>query len=626
MTVPYIFQNRTSPIPLAELDADLLAASGILTGWTFVRSTQTALPSQTIFVGIPLYITGTNSLIVYVNGLLAQNSDYTETNTTTVTFAAPFVGGEQVAFFSGSLVSSYAVSANGVTFTQVGSGAVSRMVQGKLEESVSIFDFMTSAQISDAKAGTASIDIRAAFAAAVLAARGKKLFFPEGQYLLNTDGGTITLEEICIDGEMVLDGSAGAIDQGSVIRVVGTTNSPFKVRRGTTFNGLGIYYPNQTDSAAPTAYPVTFDFDYSNGAVQFVYITNNVIYNAYKFIDMSDTGGNVGHIWIENNSICVLNRGIWIRRNLEHIRIYANDFTFGIWQDATDEAKARKYIRDNCTYIKIDESDGLDVFDNLMFGSLNGVLAAASALTQLQIYSRNSFDNVRYPIKATGAGNWDGTILENVFNSINGNHTTLQARSIEISTTGVGRENITIGPNAWKQSTEDHIYVTGNNPTRDITVTGGNFLSWAAFKAGGTYGALNINGSLTSLMITGSKVNGINNTAHSNGLIGTFNVLTCNGVNFEGCTAALSVTVGYANGAGNVSYATGGATSDIVGATVLQWGPNAFDKPNAKTVIQYNMTALSNNASYVNDGAAQAGGIPVGGMYRNGSALMVRVA
>lgn len=31
-------------------------------------------------------------------------------------------------------------------------------------------------------------------------------------------------------------------------------------------------------------------------------------------------------------------------------------------------------------------------------------------------------------------------------------------------------------------------------------------------------------------------------------------------------------------------------------------------------------------ANYANDGAASAGGVPVGGLYRNGSVVMIRVA
>lgn len=39
-----------------------------------------------------------------------------------------------------------------------------------------------------------------------------------------------------------------------------------------------------------------------------------------------------------------------------------------------------------------------------------------------------------------------------------------------------------------------------------------------------------------------------------------------------------------------------------------------------------NITGLAALGNYANDTAAAAGGVPIGGMYRNGSILMVRVA
>lgn len=48
----------------------------------------------------------------------------------------------------------------------------------------------------------------------------------------------------------------------------------------------------------------------------------------------------------------------------------------------------------------------------------------------------------------------------------------------------------------------------------------------------------------------------------------------------------------------------------------------------AETLAQKTLAApkLSGLGDYVNDAAAAAGGVPVGGVYRNGSVLMVRVA
>lgn len=67
-----------------------------------------------------------------------------------------------------------------VGFLPVGVGAVSRTVQDKLHSAeVSIFDFMTPAQISDVKSGTPTLNISGAFRAALLASSGKRLIFEQ---------------------------------------------------------------------------------------------------------------------------------------------------------------------------------------------------------------------------------------------------------------------------------------------------------------------------------------------------------------------------------------------------------------------------------------------------------------
>lgn len=59
----------------------------------------------------------------------------------------------------------------GVGYLPAGTGAVATTVQTKLRESVSVFDFMTAAQIADAQSNTASIDVTAAFLAACTASK-----------------------------------------------------------------------------------------------------------------------------------------------------------------------------------------------------------------------------------------------------------------------------------------------------------------------------------------------------------------------------------------------------------------------------------------------------------------------
>jgi hypothetical protein len=71
---------------------------------------------------------------------------------------------------------------NLVGFLQAGTGAVATTVQAKLRESVSVFDFMTAAQVSDVQTRTATLDVTSAIqAAATSLTNGGILFFPVGK-------------------------------------------------------------------------------------------------------------------------------------------------------------------------------------------------------------------------------------------------------------------------------------------------------------------------------------------------------------------------------------------------------------------------------------------------------------
>ena len=70
-------------------------------------------------------------------------------------------------------------------FQQVGTDAVIRTLVAKGQDFVSIFDFMTEAQITAVKAGTSTADLTVPAANAV--ATGKKVYLPGGTYLMNLD-------------------------------------------------------------------------------------------------------------------------------------------------------------------------------------------------------------------------------------------------------------------------------------------------------------------------------------------------------------------------------------------------------------------------------------------------------
>lgn len=461
---------------------------------------------------------------------------------------------------------------NGATlvgYKRAETGAVARTTRDKLQDTINVKDF--------GAVGDGVTDDRSAIANAVAAARGRELRFPKGNYLINTAGGSIILEEVSLRAEDVLDGATAVLDQGANFLVVGTANNPFKVRRGVSIVGFGWSYPDQPDSAAPTAYPATLAFDFTNGAVQHVHINHNVVLNAYDFVDINDAGGNVGHVSINDNVIGALHLGVHVRHNAEHIRISGNNFTFGHWLAAT-EAGAAGYMRANATALKVDQSDGIEFIDNLVFGFLNGVLAAALGNAQMQKYALNKFDQVRYPVKAAGVGNFSGQIDSNTFTSFNNVDHALQGRSISIETTGAGYENIAINGNQFNMATDEHIYTSGDTATRDIIVGPQIFYSWAGYKAAGVYGALNINGSLTNLHLNGGKFTSTN-SARTKGIVGAMNTAHIANATFNLTTAPVDIAAVTASLIGNRSYNTGGATSDIISATEIRSHANGWDKP-----------------------------------------------
>ena len=69
-----------------------------------------------------------------------------------------------------------------VSFTQSGTGAITETITARLREQASVFDFMTTAQIADVQANTATLDHTTAVQAAITAATRKRLFWPAGTY------------------------------------------------------------------------------------------------------------------------------------------------------------------------------------------------------------------------------------------------------------------------------------------------------------------------------------------------------------------------------------------------------------------------------------------------------------
>lgn len=450
---------------------------------------------------------------------------------------------------------------------------------------VSLWRFINPTNHSAIRARNSVADLNTSLVDA-FASGANKLFVPRGQYNIDAAAHSYTLQGITLEGESSHDGkqTGGTVNTGSVFAIKGTTNSPFKVQRGTNFKGLGFWYPDQVDSATPIAYAPTIDLDFTDGAVQFVHIHDCVAFNAYRFLRSADSGGAVGHIWLTNNTLYGISTVFELTHNAEIIKLLGNSFTFGHWL-AASEGGCRGYTRTHGSVMVVNRTDGFIYADNMAYGYLNGIIfATLGALCQQLHIADNVFDQLRFPVIANGTGNLTGTqITGNLFNAFNSQDTTLQGNAININTSGaLAAEVLTITGNGFSTTTQDHIFVTGNTPTRQLEFSANSFTAWAAYAASGHYAALNINGSSTSYVASGNTI--LSQVAtYADGIRGSCATANINGNTFGGCRAAIDATFGSVVLAGNLSFSTSGATSDIISATNIYQANNLWDKASGNT-------------------------------------------
>ena len=145
-----------------------------------------------------------------------------------------------------------------VGYLPAGTGAVATTVQTKLRQYVSVFDFMTSAQIADVQAGTLTVDVTSAIQAAidaVFTAGGGGVFVPGGKYRITssiTVKKAVTLFAYTSQAERL----SAAVGVSALFRCYGTGYDAVKL--GTTANdafgagiiGISIFYAPQAGIVA----------------------------------------------------------------------------------------------------------------------------------------------------------------------------------------------------------------------------------------------------------------------------------------------------------------------------------------------------------------------------------------
>lgn len=218
-------------VAYATAYCDVFIGNGITTSWTLTRNPAV------------LY-----NLDVSINGSGQEPTrDYTLSGTTFTMTTPPPIGARVVVKYKEGLPN-YEGDSQDVRFVPVGVGAIPKSVQTKLREFVSVFDFMTQAEVADVQSNAATLDVTTKIQAALNAA----------QFVMMPPGTYRTTAMLKIRDNQILQGAGSTV---TVIRnddsdCVGKddVNSPFNQFE---VNGIGCIRTMDTDST-------TKAFNFSN--------------------------------------------------------------------------------------------------------------------------------------------------------------------------------------------------------------------------------------------------------------------------------------------------------------------------------------------------------------------------
>ena len=159
-------------------DSGVVLASGTIT--FLVNTTTTKAP---IYSDESLSVAQSNPYTLDAYGRIRGDVKFTGK----ITLLIKDSGGATVRTLNN--VTSSNATAGSIIYTPDGTGAVATTVETKLQETTSVFDFMTTAQITDVRTGALTLDLQAAISAAYAAAKASKvkvLTWPVGDYRINS--------------------------------------------------------------------------------------------------------------------------------------------------------------------------------------------------------------------------------------------------------------------------------------------------------------------------------------------------------------------------------------------------------------------------------------------------------
>jgi len=288
------------------------------TASTTLEQSFTATQGQTVFTLTTFdYSPGTNNLAVFVNGSKqVSGTNYSETSVNVVTFTTGLNDGDVVEFLSNLSVAAGTIYATDINYNEGAAGAVTRTLESKLQESVSVKDF---GAVGDFNPTTGvGTDNRLAIQAALDYAKSVgncTVYFPQGKYYLGT-GLTVSTSGLAAQlilgslsttnnsNNVTLDGQNASIYQGSPGCMLAISNA-----NNTVIQNLNMYgYAGGTLGASRERDLLVGIFHSSkNTTITNCYITNSLGYTLYTVGDPNVAGGGTTetclNIRIQGNTI-----------------------------------------------------------------------------------------------------------------------------------------------------------------------------------------------------------------------------------------------------------------------------------------------------------------------------------
>lgn len=185
-TLAYKFVIKDSSNALIGTYDNIVGINSNFVNYTASQEIQTATAGQTVFtLTTMVYQPGTNSITVFVDGVNQYGPGasyaFTETSSTSVTFASGLHVGASVKFTTAVINNIGGIDASQVTYDPPFTGSVKTNVEAKLAQTISVKDF--------GAIGNGTTNDAAAFNAAWAAADPQAVFVPSGSYAIT---GTVT--------------------------------------------------------------------------------------------------------------------------------------------------------------------------------------------------------------------------------------------------------------------------------------------------------------------------------------------------------------------------------------------------------------------------------------------------